>query len=55
MKKNTHINIDQIRNDFPILKRKVNGESLIYFDNAATSQTPQVVIDSIVDYYSKYN
>ncbi len=55
MKKNRHINIDQIRNDFPILKRKVNGESLIYFDNAATSQTPQVVIDSIVDYYSKYN
>ena len=55
MKKNRHINIDQIRNDFPILKRKVNGESLIYFDNAATSQTPQLVIDSIVDYYSKYN
>ena len=55
MKKNTHTNIDQIRNDFPILKRKVNGQNLIYFDNAATSQTPQIVIDSIADYYSKYN
>ena len=55
MKKYIHTNIDQIRNDFPILKRKVNGQNLIYFDNAATSQTPQIVIDSITDYYSKYN
>lgn len=45
----------KIREDFPILKRKVNGKPLVYFDNAATSQTPQVVIDSIVDYYSNYN
>ena len=51
MKKYIHTNIDQIRNDFPILKRKVNGQNLIYFDNAATSQTPQIVIDSIADYY----
>jgi cysteine desulfurase/selenocysteine lyase len=49
------INIDKIREDFPILNRKVNGKPLIYFDNAATSQTPQQVIDVIVDYYSNYN
>ncbi|WP_299054726.1 aminotransferase class V-fold PLP-dependent enzyme [uncultured Polaribacter sp.] len=49
------INVDKIRADFPILKRQVNGKPLVYFDNAATSQTPQVVIDSIVDYYSNYN
>ena len=47
--------IEKIRADFPILKRKVNGKPLVYFDNAATSQTPQVVIDAIVDYYSNYN
>ncbi|OEK09724.1 cysteine sulfinate desulfinase [Flavivirga aquatica] len=44
-----------IRNDFPILQREVNGKPLVYFDNAATSQTPQQVIDVIVDYYSNYN
>jgi cysteine desulfurase/selenocysteine lyase len=49
------IDIKKIREDFPILHRKVNGYSLIYFDNAATSQTPKIVIDSIVDYYSNYN
>jgi cysteine desulfurase/selenocysteine lyase len=49
------IDISKIRNDFPILKREINGYPLIYFDNAATSQTPKVVIDSIVDYYSNYN
>jgi len=48
-------NVEHIRNDFPILKRLVNGKPLIYFDNAATSQTPQQVIDVIVDYYSNYN
>ncbi|WP_117883958.1 aminotransferase class V-fold PLP-dependent enzyme [Aureibaculum luteum] len=47
--------IEKIRADFPILKRKVNGYPLVYLDNAATSQTPQLVIDSIVDYYSNYN
>lgn len=45
----------KIRADFPILSREVNGQSLVYFDNAATSQTPQQVIDVIVDYYSRYN
>ncbi|NNC69765.1 MAG: cysteine desulfurase [Flavobacteriaceae bacterium] len=49
------IDIDNIRADFPILQRKVNGHPLVYFDNAATSQTPKVVIDAIVDYYSNYN
>ncbi len=49
------LDIQKIRADFPILKREVNGKPLIYFDNAATSQTPQVVIDAIVDYYSRYN
>ncbi|KJD31679.1 cysteine sulfinate desulfinase [Tamlana nanhaiensis] len=47
--------VDQIRKDFPILSRQVNGKPLVYFDNAATSQTPQQVIDVIVDYYSNYN
>ena len=51
----TDQDILEIRKDFPILKREVNGKPLIYFDNAATSQTPQVVIDTIVDYYSGYN
>lgn len=49
------LDIKKIREDFPILKRKVHGKPLVYFDNAATSQTPQVVIDAIVDYYSTYN
>jgi cysteine desulfurase/selenocysteine lyase len=47
--------VNEIRKDFPILERHVNGKPLVYFDNAATSQTPQVVIDTIVDYYSNYN
>jgi cysteine desulfurase/selenocysteine lyase len=49
------IDIDKIRADFPILKEKVNGKPLVYLDNAATSQKPQVVIDSIVDYYTTIN
>ena len=47
--------IEKIREDFPILKRTVNGKPLVYFDNAATSQTPKVVIDAIVKYYTSYN
>jgi len=47
--------IEKIRANFPILQRAVNGKPLIYFDNAATSQTPKIVIDAIVDYYSNYN
>ena len=48
-------NIESIRNDFPILNTKVNGNQLIYFDNAATSQTPNCVIESISDYYKNLN
>ncbi len=47
--------VQKIRLDFPILQRKVNGYPLVYFDNAATNQKPQIVIDSIVDYYTNYN
>ena len=49
------IDIEKVRADFPILSRKVNGHPLVYFDNAATSQTPKVVIDAIVEYYEQYN
>ena len=49
------LDIKKIREDFPILKREVNGKPLVYLDNAATSQTPQQVIDAIVDYYQNYN
>ncbi|WP_438967237.1 aminotransferase class V-fold PLP-dependent enzyme [Flavobacterium sp.] len=49
------INIQKIRAQFPILSQQINGKPLVYFDNGATSQKPQVVIDSIVDYYSRYN
>tara|TARA_R110002074_G_scaffold149035_7_gene301360 strand:- start:30883 stop:32097 length:1215 start_codon:yes stop_codon:yes gene_type:complete len=49
------LDIKKIREDFPILKRKVNGKPLVYLDNAATSQTPQQVINVIVDYYQNYN
>ncbi len=47
--------VQKIRQDFPILHRQVNGQELVYFDNAATAQTPQPVIDAIVDYYSTTN
>lgn len=47
--------VHEIRKDFPILNRNINGKPLIYFDNAATSQTPQQVIDVIAQYYSLYN
>ena len=47
--------VAKVRADFPILMREVNQQPLVYFDNAATSQTPQAVIDVIVDYYSNYN
>ncbi|AMC11447.1 cysteine sulfinate desulfinase [Lutibacter profundi] len=49
------IDIQKIRTEFPILKQKVNGKPLVYFDNAATSQKPQIVIDSIVNYYTTFN
>tara|TARA_B100001063_G_C16773178_1_gene563100 strand:+ start:1654 stop:2886 length:1233 start_codon:yes stop_codon:yes gene_type:complete len=49
------LNVLKIRQDFPILSREINGKPLIYLDNAATSQTPQQVIDVIVNYYSYLN
>ncbi|WP_457617616.1 aminotransferase class V-fold PLP-dependent enzyme [Lutibacter sp.] len=49
------IDIQKIRSEFPILTQKVNGKPLVYFDNAATSQKPQIVIDSIVNYYTTFN
>ncbi|MBZ9728215.1 cysteine desulfurase [Salegentibacter sp. JZCK2] len=52
---NIAFNVEEIRKDFPILNREVNGYPLVYLDNAATSQTPKQVMDAIVDYYSNYN
>ncbi len=49
------LDIQKIRKDFPILEQKVNGKPLIYFDNAATTQKPKQVIDSISEYYEGYN
>jgi cysteine desulfurase / selenocysteine lyase len=52
----THaLNVDTVRADFPILAREVNGKPLIYLDSAATSQKPASVIDSMDDYYRRYN
>lgn len=50
-----NFDIHKIREDFPILQQQVNGKPLVYFDNGATSQKPQVVIDAEVHYYSKIN
>ena len=47
--------IEEIRAQFPILQEKVNGKDLVYLDNAATSQKPQMVLDSILNYYTHYN
>ena len=49
------LNIQKIRADFPILTQLVNGKPLVYFDNGATSQKPQVVLDAISNYYSTIN
>jgi cysteine desulfurase / selenocysteine lyase len=51
----TPFNINKIRSEFPILSEKAHGKPLVYFDNAASSQKPKVVIDALVDYYSSYN
>lgn len=52
---NTSLNLAKIREDFPILSREVNGQPLVYLDNAATSQTPLPVIDAISNYYKHTN
>ena len=50
-----NFDVENIRRDFPILSKKINNKPLIYFDNAATSQTPTSVINSISNYYNNYN
>jgi len=47
--------VQEIRKDFPILTREVHGKPLVYLDNAATSQKPEVVIEALSDYYRRYN
>lgn len=49
------LDVEEIREQFPVLHQKVNGRELVYFDNAATNQKPEVVINSLVDYYKGYN
>ncbi|MBF2707175.1 aminotransferase class V-fold PLP-dependent enzyme [Flavobacterium soyangense] len=49
------LDINKIRADFPILSRTVNGKPLVYFDNGATNQKPQIVIDAIAEYYQEIN
>jgi cysteine desulfurase/selenocysteine lyase len=49
------VDIAALRQQFPILHQRVNGQPLVYFDNAATTQKPQSVIDCITDYYKLYN
>jgi cysteine desulfurase / selenocysteine lyase len=53
--KSQSLEVEQVRKDFPILRRKIHGKRLVYLDNAATTQKPRSVIRSIVDYYSKHN
>lgn len=53
--KHTVLDVQKIRNDFPILSRKVNGKPLIYFDSGATAQKPRQVIDAITKYYTEQN
>jgi cysteine desulfurase/selenocysteine lyase len=48
------MDVNSIRSDFPFLKRLINGKPIIYFDNAATTQKPQQVIDTLVKYYSNH-
>jgi cysteine desulfurase/selenocysteine lyase len=49
------LDVERVREDFPILEREINGEPLVYLDNAATTQTPDPVVDAIADYYRRYN
>ena len=50
-----NFDVEKIRKDFPIFQTQVNGKPLVYFDSAATSQRPQVVIDSVCDFYAHKN
>lgn len=49
------MDVNKVRADFPILSRKIGDRTMVYFDNAATSQKPNVVIDALADYYQHYN
>src|SRR6476620_11234947 len=49
------LDVQAVRQQFPILNREVKGKPLVYLDNAATTQKPKAVIDSLVSYYSSYN
>ncbi len=51
----TAFDVEKVREDFPILKQQVHGKPLVYLDNAATSQKPQVVIDTLLRYYTEEN
>jgi cysteine desulfurase/selenocysteine lyase len=51
----THLDIETLRKQFPVLHQQVNGRDLVYFDNAATSQKPLSVINALTDYYQSYN
>ncbi|MEI5617259.1 aminotransferase class V-fold PLP-dependent enzyme, partial [Streptomyces brasiliscabiei] len=49
------LDVQALRQEFPILNREVHGKPLVYLDNAATTQKPQAVIDALVNYYSQSN
>ncbi|CUT04340.1 aminotransferase class V-fold PLP-dependent enzyme, partial [Candidatus Kryptobacter tengchongensis] len=51
----TRIDLEKIRNDFPILNRIINGHQVIYFDNAATTQRPRQVIEAVKNFYETMN
>ncbi len=55
MQKTIPYNVEQVRRDFPILERVINGKPLVYLDNAATAQKPRQVIETIDQYYREYN
>jgi len=55
MQKTVPLDIEKVREDFPILKRKINGKPIVYLDNAATSQKPRQVIETVERYYEEYN
>ncbi len=55
MQKTVPLDIERVREDFPILKRKINGKPIVYLDNAATSQKPRQVIETVERYYEEYN
>ena len=50
-----HFDVERIRADFPLLQRMVNGQSIAYFDNAATAQKPQAVLDAVDQFYRQQN